>query len=436
MRPQILKIASFLLISLFIHHSKALCYFQDGMPDSVQIAKIHVLGNDKTKSYVILRELEFEAGQKIALQELERARLRILNLGLFNNAEFLLEENGADHDLNIIVYERWYFFPVPIFFINDRDWDKRSYGLGLSHSNFRGRAERLWLSAWFGYNPGFNVFYNNRWFGGSRRLYVQVNVLSQNVSSKAIQFPGVDEKHRLASILFGRRFGLYWYLNVQFGISFVGATDRSMLWNVEDDYDRNLNALIGVRHDTRDLWEYPKKGSYWYTYLSRTHLLNGGESYTRFGVDLREYRSLMGIIFAGRFATVLTHNPPPSYRKIYFGYQERIRGHFEQVVEGENRMLASLEARIPLLSERYIPLPSDTWYSSYLHFIRFGLYFTFFADAGAVWNQKDRLDRDRFLRGAGIGLNVILPYNSVLRLERAYDEDGRGESIIDYQISF
>jgi outer membrane protein assembly factor BamA len=436
MKYSFFHIRFLLLISLCLYPLEAFCIFQDAPPDSVQIGNIQVVGNEKTRSYVILRELEFGEGEMVALRELELAHLRIMNLGLFNNAEFYFVENGEKRDLNIIVYERWYIFPIPIFFLNDRDWDKRSYGLGLSHMNLRGRAERLWLSGWFGYDPGFNIFYNNRWFGGNRRLYVQINMLSQSVSSKSMQFSGVDEKHRLASILFGRRFGLYWSLSVQFGYNYVGATDRSILWRAENDHDDNLSTLVSIRHDTRDLWEYPKNGSLWQAYLSRTHLLNGGESYIQYGADLREYRFLKGIVFAGRVSTALTRNRVPFYRHLYFGYTERVRGHFNRIVEGENRLSGSLEMRIPLLRERDIPLSAETWYSSYLQFLRFGLYLTFFSDAGAVWNQNETLTSDRFLNGAGFGLNAILPYSTVLRFERAYDEDGRGENIVDFQLSF
>ena len=187
--------------------------------------------------------------------------MRIINLKIFNNVEFYFDENGDSFNLNIIVYERWYIFPTPIFFVNEREWDKLSYGLGVSHTNFRGLDEQLWLSGWVGYNPGFSLNYFNPWFAGNRRLYMQFSMFSQSVNTKSFQFLGEDEKHRWASLVFGRRFGLHWYINTTIGVNFISTTNRDMLWQSSDNIDKIATWQIMIRHDTRDLREYPKNGA-------------------------------------------------------------------------------------------------------------------------------------------------------------------------------
>lgn len=412
------------------------CFAQENAPDSVKIGSITVLGNEKTKDYIITRELEFTSGDVISIEELNQARFRIFNLNLFNNVEFYFDEKEDSYDLNIFVYERWYIFPIPIFFINERDWDKLSYGLGVSHSNFRGRAEQVWASGWLGYNPGFSVNYYNRWFAGEKRLYTQFSMFSQRINTKSFQFLGEDEKHSWTSLLLGRRFGLHWYVNTTVGVNFIGATDRDMLWQSSSPTDKIATWQFLIRHDTRDLWEYPKNGAHRRISFIHNRLLNGGSNYNLWSADFREYRSFKGITFAGRVAASLTQNQLPVYRRLYFGYRERIRGYFDGVAEGDNRFIASAEVRVPVIREKLIPLSSDSWYYSFIQFIKFGLYVTAFYDTGTIWDQDENFSDANFLKGKGIGLNVILPYSVVLRFERAYNEEGIGENIFDFQIAF
>ena len=412
------------------------CHAQESVPDSVQIGKINVIGNNKTKDHIVTRELEFRTDDWVSTDDLNQARLRIVNLNLFNNVEFYFDQNGDLYDLNIIVYERWYIIPIPIFFRNDRDWDRLSYGLGVSHANFRGRNERLWLSGWLGYNPSFSLSYYNPWITTKRRIYSQLSAFSQRIKTKSFQFFGEDEKHHGISFVLGRRYGLHWYVNTLFGFNLIRTTNREMLWRPTHQNDKVGSWQISIRHDTRDLWEYPKNGAHRRFSFTHHRLLNGGLSYNLLFLDLRQYKSIKGVVLAGRFSTTVTQNRLPSYRQLYFGYSRRIRGYFNRIIEGERSMIASAELRIPLIRERFIPLSPDAWYYSFIQFMKFGVYLTLFHDTGAIWDQKEKLGHQHFLSGSGIGLNILLPYSSVLRIERAYNEDGIGETIFDAQIAF
>ncbi len=402
----------------------------------IRIGSIEVQGNHKTKQDVITRELEFKSGDWVDSLQLEKARERIENLKIFNRVQFHLQDAGAASDLLILVWERWYLFPSLIFRINEHDWHKISYGLGIYHLNFRGRTETLWFSGWLGYDPGFDFSYSNRWFGGNRRFYSTFQLLSQRVKTKSLHYPNQKENHRGAAWLIGKRFGLHWYSDANFDLSFISAEDHRLLWQSNHSQDQVFSINLRLHLDTRDLWEYPQSGSLGSVAFLHSELLNGNAGLNHWLLDWREYRTYWGVTLAGRFASDLTQNPLPVYQYLYLGYEERIRGHFQDIFEGENRTLGSFEIRVPLIKEWYFQVPMESWYAAYFQNMKFGLYLTVFHDAGAVWHQHEKLTRRDLQSGSGIGLNLILPYSNILRLEFAVDERGKTEEIVDVNIAF
>ena len=129
------------------------CFADPSPAFPVVIDDVQVIGNEKTKSYIILREIPYQFPDTLSQLDLLRIKNRIQNLFLFNRVELIVTEQGMKKQLIILVTESWYFFPSPLLFINEHDWSKISYGLQLSHSNFRGRNEKLNLGGWFGYTP-------------------------------------------------------------------------------------------------------------------------------------------------------------------------------------------------------------------------------------------------------------------------------------------
>ena len=51
---------------------------------------------------------------------------------------------------------------------------------------------------------------------------------------------------------------------------------------------------------------------------------------------------------------------------------------------------------------------------------KYGMYFTIFYDLGAIWNKDDRFKSAKLMNGTGIGLNAILPFGLVGKLEWAF----------------
>ena len=135
----ILKKLFFLWIVLFFFFDLAYCQVylnseelkEDDVPDSLtfQIIRIETIGNVKTKQYILLRELFFNAGDVVQIKDFFLAQKRILSLFLFNRVIFDLVGNEEALILIITVSERWYIFPLPVIYLNERSWEKISYGV-------------------------------------------------------------------------------------------------------------------------------------------------------------------------------------------------------------------------------------------------------------------------------------------------------------------
>jgi outer membrane protein assembly factor BamA len=125
----------------------------------------------------------------------------------------------------------------------------------------------------------------------------------------------------------------------------------------------------------------------------------------------------------------------PSYLHAYFGYDERIRGYFSTVREGDNLLSANLELRLPILMPRYysvsveyLPPEFSVW--------RYGVYAGVFADAGTIWYRGEPFSGKRWYAGYGAGLQFLLPYSLIVRTEYALNQEGRGEFVLDIGASF
>lgn len=144
---------------------------------NVSIKDILISGNKHTKEKVILRELNFEKGDSLIIsmlaQTFEKNRQQILSTGLFNNAILNLKNYDVEQavaDLEIVLEENWYLFPVPIFELADRNFnvwwneqnkslDRINYGLRINHYNLTGARDPLKVKIQFGYTRKFEIKY-------------------------------------------------------------------------------------------------------------------------------------------------------------------------------------------------------------------------------------------------------------------------------------
>lgn len=403
---------------------------------SFRLIRSEIIGNEKTKDYIILRELHFEAADEVSLNEIFLAQKRVLSLFLFNRVIFDLvgdEENGII--LIITVAERWYIFPLPVFYLNERSWRRISYGGKLLYYNFSGRNILLNLTSTFGYNPQLKFSYRNPWFGGKLKLLTNFSIYKGKVKSRNLQFQDVEDERMGFDWLIGRRFGHFFYVMAQIGYMEIQHDEITLS---PTGKDKLPSLYLSLQYDNRDLKEYPHRG---YNVLLWGKKVNYRDmiDYTRYGADLRRY------IPVGNYATLalrsavdLSQRTIPLYDRVFLGYMERIRGKFYQKYEGENLVIGEAEFRFPISKIRYLDLSefAPAGFEDYYRHLKFGLSAGIFFDYGAVWYQQEKLNKSHFLYGYGFGLHIHLPYVELLRFEVGFDKNFTPELIAEIGVAF
>lgn len=399
---------------------------------AVKIVSVEVYGNKRTKNYVILRELKLKPGHLATLDDIEIDRKRIQNLGLFTRVEMYARQETEGIVLQIVVTERWHIFPYPIFYRNEKDWKKLSYGFGLSYYNFRGRNESFSSDFWLGYNPGLSLGYSNPWFGGKWRLYSQFNIYLGTVKSKNLYVESLDEKQFRIRYILGKRFGYHTFIDFGLEYKTLTTTAEEVIYTLDQSgRDRWFSYHFQIRYDKRDLHEYPHSGAYLSAYVKKAGHKGYVINYSHYGADLRIYIPLTSSwTFALRSACDLSRGLIPIYDHTYLGYNERIRGYFYDQFEGENRMMGGAAIRFPIRKITYHTFFQDTPFRDYYRNLKFGISGELFIDSGMVWYQSEEPKKKKLLTGFGAGIHFHLPYVYLLRLEYGFNKKDTGQWIL------
>ena len=396
-----------------------------------------VTGNDETRSYVILDEMVLRRGVPVTRAAIEYDRNRIYSLGLFNNVEILFDTAGGRNALFVDVHERWYLIPVLLFGFREEDAKKIYFGGGLLHNNVGGRNQKLFGSVVFGYNPSLDFLFSNPLIDREHQLYFagrlsfsRIRNRSELAAATAGEF---DEKHFDINATLGKRFSLYQTLGLNLGYQIVTVDEYLPgRTNSPTGKDHVPYVRLDYSYDARDLREYPTRGPFVAFYAAWFGFGRSDVDHGRFGTDLRTYVSLPASLTLALRAhgTIATGGTVPLYNHVYFGYGERLRGYYRTVFEGENLAGAGAELRYPLLAARTIfvklpllPREFSAW--------RFGIGLSLFGDTGAAWFRGDPVQIASFSSGYGAGVDFILPYSLVVRLQYARNDLGAGQYILD-----
>lgn len=409
--------------------------------DGVVVEKIVVSGNKTTDSDVILREMQHRVGGRFHAELLPYERDRIYSLGLFNRVEIFHAVLEGSATIFVDVHERWYIFPMPVLGIKDRDWKKFYYGLGVVHNNFRGRNEKVLGAFALGYDPWFTAMYSSPALFGKRSLFFETQFTYTNTKNRSVVYEQERQDFKETWYLFNITPGVR--LSLFTSVSFtLGYRAISLSSNIPghtkspDGSDSFFFGSLQFRYDTRDITEYPMYGTYVRASFSKSGMGISDVDHFRTLADLRQYVPLSErFSIAGRLhASIAGGTRLPRYSHMFIGYEEKVRGHYREVSEGENIFLSSVEARFRLLGPTYYE-----WKSAMLpefSVFRYGVNLALFGDMGRAWFRDDTFREFKPVKGFGAGIHLLLPYSGVLRIEYAFNESLQGEFIMDLFVMF
>ncbi len=413
---------------------------------NLTISDIIITGNEITETEIITREMHLKRGKKFTIEKYEHDLLKIYNTGLFMKVDIIpIPVTYKDIVLNVDVQEKWYILPLPDGGLDEGDWKKIWAAINLKWENFRGRNETAALYFRLFYNPSVRVSYSVPWIGEKMHLYSSISASYSRIRNQSLTAIGKNPGSTISyneNNFDNYRFNILWTIGKYITEGISVFTDAGFDYLKVSEYkegrtesptgiDKYLILGAGIKYDSRDNYEYATKGYYIRSSFTRFGYFDKSIDFGRFNFESQSFIPFYFtkdyyITYASRvFTSQAIGAVIPLYHHEFLGYGDKyIRGWKGFAFEGDDLFSIYNEIRIPILTPRYIkadeiPLLRDLPVIQKLD-LKHGIYFSILYDIGAVWYKGDNLSHVRFRSGAGIGLNIILPFGYVLRADWAF----------------
>ena len=444
----------FTLMGVFVCISELLAEVSG---DSFKIRYVKIEGNEKTKDFVVLKQVPVSFGDTLTQKQIGYYVDRVYSLGLFTAVSHRLDFNSDtnDYDLVIIVHEKWFWLIYPVVrfkdsnvsrFLQNPSGTKVQYGFGGSHINFLGRRMSLRMQALVGYDLNLGFFFNNPHSYLDDNLSFGVSVSYQEVHNQNPYLIESDgefvRKIRSLSNSYGYAFSPYlntgisvYYSSISNSLLESPDSDRETVLNPGGASDDNFGVGIGFSYDTRDIYEFPMKGVFASGGIGFSQEINTGSSYESSKIDLRYYYPVIeGLTVAGNFLHQKYYGKlVPYYDHFTTGKDEIIRGFENQTIETVHRMISRFEIRKEIIPAKTEVIDWISW--EQFKYFRWAVFGYVYSDFGYnfipdqtysglnLFIENNNLTRfyNNLLSNLGVGIHISLPYNNTLRLEYNYN---------------
>ncbi|MCX7729722.1 MAG: BamA/TamA family outer membrane protein [Candidatus Caldatribacterium sp.] len=369
------------------------------------VERVEFEGLQKTKEYVLRRELTFTPPIVFDFAKIKESMRAIYNLGFFEDITMKLEP-GSDRDHVIVkvkvVEKATGEAGIGIGYNSEKGW------LGFvryQESNFGGNAQKLELRYEFGARTLYRISFEEPWLFGEPiffgvALYDKVEKKKHWVDREVV---GEYEEERLGGqVALGGRFGDAWQWRIQYKSEDVTITP---LEGEPPRGDGKTNSLAPtIVYDTRDDVFNPREG--WYCTLQVEFaggFLGGDYNYTKYVLDARNYINAgENAVLALRLLGGIADRELPSFEKFSVGGVNTLRGYDLYEFQGEKMLVANLEYRLEVAKNTQLVI---------------------FGDAGYAWDLDEPVHLDDVKIGYGVGLRFDTPVGPI-RLDYGIGESG------------
>ncbi|MGB0391144.1 MAG: POTRA domain-containing protein [Salibacteraceae bacterium] len=443
----------------------------ENLNDLVVVGETFFIGNEKTKKFVLERELAYQVGDTLSKDDFHnkvvRSRENIFNTSLFNKTTFEVsfDSNGLAN-VTFILEERWYVWPYPILENGDRnfntwwetkDFNRLSYGIFLNWYNFRGRNETFQVMTKIGFENQFSIGYDipnlnkkktlGLYVSGGVAGYREVNYTSdlnkrefyksEDGPGRQVNFAKVQITYR-KGLNFRHRVGLmYTYLKVDSAITHL-ANDYLKNNQTKSEY---FTLSYYGKFDTRDYMDYPLKGYKIETYINQYGLgILDNEQLNVLTTTLGVYWHLP---LGGRWnfansvvgKTTFFDSTPYSIQQ-GLGYTNYVRGYELYVMDAEKYMVTKANLKFNILKKKQMHLtwlPMEKFNKPY-----FAMYINAFVDVGfaedKLYGERNLLS-NKWAYGYGLGLDITAFYDFVMRIEYAFNRENQSGVYLHFKKS-
>jgi outer membrane protein assembly factor BamA len=439
-------------------------------PEKVTVNNIFIVGNEKTRRNIILREMDLMQGLTYDWQEFVELVIadqkKIYNLQLFTTVDvtplFIADEQV---EILVSVKERWYILPSIIFNLADRnfsewwinqgrDFSRVNYGIKLDHNNVGGRNEKLRVIGQLGFTQALDLNYSipyidkNQLHGLSAKFtyFTNKTVAVRSVSNKQVFFTNEDEeilrKTINAALTYTFRGSFYNFHFVTVGFHNTRIHEDVLTQNPNffphgDPRLKYFYASYFYRHDNRDNVAYATDGTLLNLGLTKYGFFTGdnfdeaelsviASKYTRLNNKFHVATGISGsAFFSGRQPYTLVRG---------IGYKpDFIRGYEINVIEGQQLIAHKNSLRYELLNIAFDL--SDIMPLEEFSIFPIRAYISANFDHGFVVDNnrlpENAFLTNKYLAGYGLGLDLVALYDTVFRFEYSLNNTGVGNFFIN-----
>ncbi len=427
----------------------------------VYVREIILEGNRLTRDRIIHRELLFQPGDSLPANKfsrhLEAGRLNLMNTSLFNFVETTVDH--TEFPELVITYtfvERWNIWPVPVFELNEpnlNQWledpslSKFNYGIRAVATNLTGRNERIQLQAKMGNVQSFHLLLYTPYINRNQTIGLGFRYGMNRTRERAYatinnerQFLELDESYvsneYFAAVHTNIRPKLYNNHRIALGYHSYQYSDTLLTLNPrfgpggKSEFSF-FSGSYEFSRDRRDIVAYPLDGYYFKVGIQRKGfglLSNENMDVTSLEGEVQHYFGL-----APRWFTAWSAKAKWSEGSTlsYFdqeglGYlHSLVRGYESYIIDGHRYLVLKSNLKYELIPQRVIQLGFIS--SEKFSLIHYALYANIFVDAGFL---KDKLFSEnnplsnKWLGGAGLGVDLVTYYDNVLRTEFTMNRHG------------
>jgi len=403
-----------------------------------KIGEIRIEGNQKTREYVIRRQLTFKPGDVYNEKDIRNSLQRLEHSNIFKEVTALPEPGTEPGTLIVVVH------------VTEQRSGLASVGAGHSNiqglfgfvnysdSNIFGTQQSVSAQVQFGADRSYELGYSNPWIDNKQTSF-SGSVYDKTILRQAVQGPTTylyDERRTGGNVSFGRPLNpdKTGFSNTTAFITLradqVGAQQETGTTNpvppaLLTDSTVHSVALSLVKDTRQDSILNPNKGSY-LSFATEVAGL-GGAPFNKFTGDFRHYWSVhtpkvkpapegaekkappLPWVYASRLMAGVITGSPPYLDQYLTGGAETLRGYKEDRFPGQNMLLWNNELRIPIIES---------------------LQFVTFTDIGDAWGGPfaggfgDKTFK--LHEGYGVGIRVLTPIGP-LRLDYGLSSEGEKE---------
>ncbi|MFY9393879.1 MAG: BamA/TamA family outer membrane protein [Halanaerobiales bacterium] len=368
------------------------------------INDIILKGNEKTKDFVILRQLEFKPGDVLNMNVLQNSFQNLVRLNLFAEFNPQLERVSIlENTANIIIEvseAKTGVLSVGVTYSTKDGW--LGY-IDIQERNLLGNGQTLGFQWQFGGVTNYSINFYEPWLLGTRTSF-GIGLYDRTSTGK-LEDREYSLNRRGGNLLLGHNLINEWDGQITFKAE---DTEREWLADKEIEKKALRSLTFQVDRDTTNHPFNPTGGAIdIFSIEYAGNFLGGTENFVKYNMDMRRFYPgfKSNHAWALRLKVGKGEGELPQLEKYTLGGSQSLRGYEYGAFYGDSLLLLNLEYRLPI---------ADNFTA------------VVFADAGNVWEKEESIDLGDLRYSIGAGLRMNTPIGQ-LRLDYGFNEDGGGQ---------